>query len=173
MYQGFSHPRTHASSGLTRTPAGLPITCMICRLRWPTISVANLDNDVSPGIADPYIASLTVSGTSFTPGDPVQVTLMAQDGSGAVMAAGDTTASLALTLPLGNGQYVHTPGGQFTIDLVPDPNSQTACTVEGLATVVATDQVTGAQATISISTLLWWNHNSLLPQACPTVTPVG
>jgi hypothetical protein len=133
-------------------------TCYACLLR-PSIQI----NSVS---ADP--TSVTVSGANFTPGGPVHVALMLQypvatpapapavpdpaataTPEGGVQPAApyvngqtDTTATLALNLPLGNGQYVHTTGGLVSVGLA---ESYPACGYFSFW-VAATDGTTGRTA---------------------------
>ncbi len=155
-------------------------TCFMCRLQRPTISVSNLVSDPN-GTADtgylqvdPSSASVDVAGARFTPGDPVHVELISESpDAGPLMAEGNTTASYALTIPLGDGQYVHIPGGSFTIALTPDPSSAVACNWQQMnAFIVATDTSSGARAsTAPLAIGAWWENNEVLPRACPTDTP--
>jgi hypothetical protein len=166
-----SAPFAHAGSGFIRIPH-----CYTCFL--PHISLTNLIFDAGTGATevDDSSASLDVSGINFLPGDPVQVELVSLDPSnyGAEMATGDTTASLALTLPLGNGQYVQVPGGTFALQLFPDPGSPVACNwQQTTANVVATDESTGAQTSVGpIYVGGWWLLKAVLAHACPTPTNV-
>jgi hypothetical protein len=59
------------------------------------------------------------------------------------VAATDTTASLALTLPTGTGRYVSIPGGKVAVTLTP---SGLPCRQHYLD-VVATDAASGWTAT--------------------------
>src|SRR6185437_9034675 len=112
--------------------------------------------------------SVMASGANFTPGGPVHVALMLQylvatpapapavpdpaataTPEGGVQPAApyvngqtDTTATLALNLPLGNGQYVHTTGGLISVGLA---ESYPACGYFSLW-VAATDGTTGRTA---------------------------
>jgi hypothetical protein len=164
-------PATHAGSGRIRI-----FTCFTCFL--PKISVTNLVHATDGHVeVDPSSVSLNVSGTNFPAGDPVHVELVSQDpsSSGSVMAAGDTAASLALNLPLGDGQYARIAGGTFTIALVPDPGVAATCNWQQMtATVVATDQSTGARVSTPLLNVSgWWLHNAIVAQSCPTATPVA
>lgn len=133
-------------------------TCYACLLR-PSIQINAIGADQT---------SVTASGTNFTPGGPVHVALMLEypvatpapapqvpdpaatpTPEGGVQPAApyvngqtDTTATLALNLPLGNGQYVHTTGGLVSVGLA---ESYPACGYFSLW-VAATDGATGRTA---------------------------
>jgi hypothetical protein len=158
-----SMPSAHA------TMAGRIITvpCLACTVLRPTVSVDGFDFNAG---------TMAVSGSRFTPGDPLHVELIAGDAwdSGVMLAQGDTTASLELTLPLGNGQYAHIDGGQFSINLSPSPDSPILCQGVYVASVQVTDTATGARASsASLDISQWWNTfaRTYDPAGCPTPQP--
>jgi hypothetical protein len=148
----FAHGRPIISTG-----------CAACRLAWPAITITS---GLSPATGatnpspDPSSASIAIAGSNFTSGGAVHVELISiADGS--VMAEGDTTAGLALTLPLGNNQFVHVPGGDFTLSLTPSPSSPDLCAQVSSARIVAIDEATGLQATSqTLNPLAWWSTNA-------------
>lgn len=148
-----SVPSAHAAPG--RSIISQP--CLACTS--PTISVDKLD----------YLAgSIDISGANFNPGDPVHIEVIAGDGwnMGSLMAEADATATLALTLPLGNGQFVHIPGGRIAVALTPSPNSPILCQGVLFASAQAVDEATGARAVgYSFDASEWWDQ--IAPEYAP------
>jgi hypothetical protein len=117
---------------------------------------------------------MTVTGSNFTPGDPLHVELVAGDdwNAGKLMAETDTTASLQLNLPLGNGQYVQVPGGTFTVTLTPSPNSPILCQEVFQVIVRVVDTLTGASASATAREDFFWSSTAPKydPAQCRIVT---
>jgi hypothetical protein len=141
----------------------IPTVCPACRLAWPAIAITSgllpAAGATNPSPA-PSLASIDIAGSNFTSGGAVHVELLAT-ADGSVMAEGDTTAGLALTLPLGNNHFVHVPGGDFTLSLIPSPSSPDLCAQVSSAQIVAVDEATGLQATSqTLDPLAWWSTNA-------------
>jgi hypothetical protein len=166
-------PNAHAAPRRIRT------ACLACALPQPTVSIDNLvapyPGDTYPSV-DPNADSVRVSGAKFTPGDLVHVALISSlDGS--LMAEAETTATLPLTVPLGNGQYATFPGGKIAVNLSPSPNSPVLCTSVPAATVVAVDEGgLGRARSATVDPGFWWADHARAydPNQClvgPTPTP--
>jgi hypothetical protein len=149
-------------AGVLTAAAGAPSGVQAARSHSP-ITTPCFSCNHQPTVNSPYeddnTGTLPVSGYNFAPGDPLYVELIAGDGwnFGAMMAEAYTTASLQLTLPLGNGQSVHVPGGTFSVVLTPSPRSPILCQGVIAASVRVVDTLTGASASSHSLTLWnWW-----------------
>jgi hypothetical protein len=98
-----------------------------------------------------------VSGSNFTPGGAVQISVLDEMPNPTTTPGYDpttiftigqanVTAGVALTIPLGFGRFAHIPGGTFSAPIYLATNR---CPVTVMQ-VIATDHATGRQTSLTI-----------------------